>query len=1272
MPYCVCESRDRSCCASSVTIRDPLLELVLTALHHCVSRLPTLRTNLIRRYGDLMQVSSAGGHSAVNDAEGARPRSVTTIAGERPPRRSVGQAGRPAVTVMPLRDRQDENPLLTEDFEFEDFDEEEVKAPAPRVHASRTANPWISGLCSGTLISRMKAEAKARMERGDANSDSAMPKPREYKMPVVFQISHAEEAGADVSPLMEEVNKESEVKVPKKRGFRRTVSLRMHKVTVSAEVTKAMSIPPEERSERQKLALLKFSTSHEAFSKLPPRISEMVASYLIYENYSPNTVLMRQGDEGSEMYVIFSGDITVLISKNPKLIPRNSFLAPAGSMIGEMASTVILKTRTATLVTRNLCELGKLHWGRIPPNMLKAHTNLVGNGRSESAYFQSLQMDPAQGRTESELNILSDLMQCYPFFAQFSTTALLRICRSVFLQEYPKNHVIFIQGQENTQLQVIMRGSVMEHQAGRFQMANNMHLFTASAFTKNFGPPMSAITPGDGFGASQGTPQCPATYVTQDYVITLCIESHIKSAIGGQKFLLQPEKIRRILLKRVASVVPQDPKDRHVTDVTTVSEMANSSSFFGTLNRKRQKYLCQFGRYTSLRKGELLYLQGDEGAEGSFYLVVSGSICLCVLPNSLPDLDQVLAFDPEKTSVSAVFGPRASLLSSGAGFGELSLISGFENADSGERMSAECGMGSVSSILNNSFAAGPNSIVIVPKYFDSSNEGAAYEIARDMLRIKNMGADTVSLQACAMCFYDTTGLPRIGSAVANEYTQLMVVSRDVFEDSITEEEKQEAKDKMHFIEAHAPHIIQNYPKHGLAALFYRLERRSIPAKTVICREGKPLDGLGFLASGEVKLVMNVKPADSGATGLTRLEVAKINVGEYFGEFSFMGEQGAATPAPYDIIAYTKLVLYHLPTKAKAIVEEKFLQALKAEALQKLRWRADVFKKMVVLPTEPGMIAHQPRTPSAVDGKPAVLNLLSSFTPAELGLDPRCMQDPDDHIPQAHLPPYPRASLPKKGPAGLSLDLPQSDDDPPSPASSSPRGTPSTPTPVAPQGDSRQVTNYVKRWWDIQERNRAWNEKVLAGISEGNLPSGGGHGRVATISEGIPEDEESEQHGLGTSKQTVKPELKMPVAIPEGTMTSLVSAFQNLPTRCHVPTASAEDAMGLAQASIPIVGTLAGSADNDIMLTMFDDVLKGGRPFVDEQEFDEENESDSQAESVPKVPLQISGESMEFTKPPELLKQTQRAVNPPTFQGRPEEDYVESMSEYYKVGFLVSL
>ncbi|KAK3239382.1 hypothetical protein CYMTET_50693 [Cymbomonas tetramitiformis] len=1114
---------------------------------------------------------------------------------------------------------------------------------------------------------------------------------------------------------------------------------------------------------------------------------------------------------------------------------------------------------------------------------------------------------------------------------------------------------------------------------------------------------MSAITPGDGFGASQGTPQCPATYVTQDYVITLCIEwSHIKSAIGGQKFLLQPEKIRRILLK--------DPKDRHVTDVTTVSEMANSSSFFGTLNRKRQKYLCQFGRYTSLRKGELLYLQGDEvaGAEGSFYLVVSGSICLCVLPNSLPDLDQVLAFDPEKTSVSAVFGPRASLLSSGAGFGELSLIS---------------------------------------------------------------------------------GLPRIGSAVANEYTQLMVVSRDVFEDSITEEEKQEAKDKMHFIEAHAPHIIQNYPKHGLAALFYRLERRSIPAKTVICREGKPLDGLGFLASGEVrsqpsdgipglalcsfnqsdwfdaahipvglewagtplvKLVMNVKPADSGATGLTRLEVAKINVGEYFGEFSFMGEQGAATPAPYDIIAYTKLVLYHLPTKAKAIVEEKFLQALKAEALQKLRWRADVFKKMVqaravnrtevVLPTEPGMIAHQPRTPSAVDGKPAVLNLLSSFTPAELGLDPRCMQDPDDHIPQAHLPPYPRASLPKKGPAGLSLDLPQSDDAPPSPASSSPRGTPSTPTPVAPQGDSRQVTNYVKRWWDIQERNRAWNEKVLAGISEGNLPSGGGHGRVATISEGIPEDEESEvdgsppgsnnqgpvlqQHGLGTSKQTVKPELKMPVAIPEGTMTSLVSAFQNLPTRCHVPTASAEDAMvpnpvlststrlqpdpargrsasrpgsgigssrpgsaavsavsgsrpgsasgsaygmsrpgsaastpvttrpgsavvvhspqrntapgtskaateGLAQASIPIVGTLAGSADNDIMLTMFDDVLKdpgaaaarpksgndtarskridaatanlqqksgaatsrhmsgtptsrpssgaattrdlpmsgaattrstsgsgswqtttstvfrpadfhtrvvtpsakarlspapdqepsaagekpsgvqegwsdwgrleggastnrpaahstqampgradaatpdgipartpgtaagdeaaaasreeafmrklslmqaqneyaklcelgmgakgqkkvrseegahhggaavtlckeegrlsglygegyqggglrpkasgpaqrtraaplssaqGGRPFVDEQEFDEENESDSQAESVPKVPLQISGESMEFTKPPELLKQTQRAVNPPTFQGRPEEDYVESMSEYYK-------
>lgn len=72
-----------------------------------------------------------------------------------------------------------------------------------------------------------------------------------------------------------------------------------------------------------------------------------------------------------------------------------------------------------------------------------------------------------------------------------------------------------------------------------------------------------------------------------------------------------------------------------------------------------------------------------------------------------------------------------------------------------------------------------------------------------------------------------------------------------------------------------------------------------------------------------------------------------------------------------------------------------------------------------------------------------------------------------------------------------------------------------------------------------------------------------------------------------------------------------------------------------------------------------------RPFDDEEELDEEDESDSQAESAAKLPLEISGESMELTKPPELLKQTQRAVNPPTFQGRPEEDYAESMSEYYK-------
>ena len=81
---------------------------------------------------------------------------------------------------------------------------------------------------------------------------------------------------------------------------------------------------------------------------------------MTYENVLPNTAVCRQGDLGTTFYIVLSGSLNVTVTNEISGQEVTVTKLFAGDSFGELALMMDMNRQSATVTTRDQCELLKV------------------------------------------------------------------------------------------------------------------------------------------------------------------------------------------------------------------------------------------------------------------------------------------------------------------------------------------------------------------------------------------------------------------------------------------------------------------------------------------------------------------------------------------------------------------------------------------------------------------------------------------------------------------------------------------------------------------------------------------------------------------------------------------------------------------------------------------------------------------------------------------------------------------------------------------------
>ncbi len=91
------------------------------------------------------------------------------------------------------------------------------------------------------------------------------------------------------------------------------------------------------------------------FAPVPDELMKDLASRVRVNTYVPGETVIQQGDEGSELFIVLSGELDVLVERPPRE-PEAVARLSAGSLFGEM-SLMTGERRSATVQALSECNL---------------------------------------------------------------------------------------------------------------------------------------------------------------------------------------------------------------------------------------------------------------------------------------------------------------------------------------------------------------------------------------------------------------------------------------------------------------------------------------------------------------------------------------------------------------------------------------------------------------------------------------------------------------------------------------------------------------------------------------------------------------------------------------------------------------------------------------------------------------------------------------------------------------------------------------------------
>ncbi|XP_022079604.1 uncharacterized protein LOC110973238 isoform X2 [Acanthaster planci] len=122
---------------------------------------------------------------------------------------------------------------------------------------------------------------------------------------------------------------------------------------IPKRIKELLRVPEEERTQEQIENIVRSMQHVEEFAKYPPEVQKKMCEYAWYDEYGPNRVVIKEGQEAEGLYVVLSGNLT-------ETLAGQTYLLKKGDKFGEN-DLIRGSKRTSTVMTKNKVEMFCLH-----------------------------------------------------------------------------------------------------------------------------------------------------------------------------------------------------------------------------------------------------------------------------------------------------------------------------------------------------------------------------------------------------------------------------------------------------------------------------------------------------------------------------------------------------------------------------------------------------------------------------------------------------------------------------------------------------------------------------------------------------------------------------------------------------------------------------------------------------------------------------------------------------------------------------------------------
>uniref|UniRef100_A0A7S4QWI1 cGMP-dependent protein kinase n=1 Tax=Alexandrium monilatum TaxID=311494 RepID=A0A7S4QWI1_9DINO len=387
----------------------------------------------------------------------------------------------------------------------------------------------------------------------------------------------------------------------------------------------------EEVNEEYK-AIMHFLSNVPLFTRLPPDQHPILASACASRSFEAGRVIIRQGDDGHEFFVIRSGEAEVLVSDPGGRSPEQVATLKACDFFGEQA---LLRNQPRTATVRAKTAISTLRITREKFQELRLHDRLQFHGRKAVAAGtgkHNTKIRPSPAKSRKAKQFIGEALQAnnnLQAIVQLTEPGIQELADAAWMEFVPEGREVIMEGdQEAEYFYIVQQGTFKVLQEAAPGQSAEMAVSRSKSSGSN-SRQVATIGVGGSFGELAllyAAPRSATVQAAEDSQVWVIDRNDFKCAISKGADRKIEEYVRYL----------------------------HRCSLLGPLSQSAMIAVAKAMVEVRFQKDEVIMTQGDPG--DTFYVMYEGEVAVIV---NGEEQARLLASPSQKTSQP--FGERALL-----------------------------------------------------------------------------------------------------------------------------------------------------------------------------------------------------------------------------------------------------------------------------------------------------------------------------------------------------------------------------------------------------------------------------------------------------------------------------------------------------------------------------------------------------------------------------------------------------------------------------------